>query len=546
MHHYSMKPHRSRSRASLFALQVFALHAAFSSAVTCPSGYALTDRNIDGIGKHFASASTILQCAQRCTTRKGCKAFEYSAEETLCGTYSDGFWNVQPSNNFGDWVSCVAYSSPPPPPSPPMPGLPLSLCLATPCGSGGGTCSDYVVNFTCTQLFLAGCDCSSCCDDAPPRPPSQPPPVQPPPSPPLPPFVPLPPNELKMTSLETARTLVYFTALIFAIGLFFCCCAALQRCTNASFEEERKYIVSLWTSTRCKSVFCIACIFDGLVFLLAFSPCFYLRATKCAHAFCCLPSQSGDKPHWDRIGAKGRCVLRAIIVVWLAATIAAIPVCYRFGSSILAVKNNLLDVKEDTLYPLASVSVVAPAVAALLMTCLYWIYAIFFRCTPRGDVGKSQRERADEAEREAKAAQEQENVAKKKREVIDEEIKGVCTFTFIKADFIRQGDAKKCESMRYQNLKQQDGDVFHSEQIERDKVFGGEYSSDTRKWLAISHRWEDQAKPDVHGKQLEQVQEFLKENKQYEFVWYDYWCVPRSSSTMTPCFFASRCLSACV
>ena len=102
-----------------------------------------------------------------------------------------------------DCSGCCVYNSPPlppppPPPSPPFPSPPAVGCDRTCSGSGlygGHTCAWYKLRseslvveggFTCeTLVAMWGCDCSGCCNDAPPPPlPPPPPPLPPPPSPP--------------------------------------------------------------------------------------------------------------------------------------------------------------------------------------------------------------------------------------------------------------------------------------------------------------------------------------------------------------------------
>ena len=46
-------------------------------------------------------------------------------------------------------------------------------------------------------------------------------------------------------------------------------------------------------------------------------------------------------------------------------------------------------------------------------------------------------------------------------------------------------------------------------------------------------QWEDQATPDLHGKQLQAVQEYLKAHPDVEYVWYDYACMPQKESEET-------------
>jgi hypothetical protein len=54
----------------------------------------------------------------------------------------------------------------------------------------------------------------------------------------------------------------------------------------------------------------------------------------------------------------------------------------------------------------------------------------------------------------------------------------------------------------------------------------GEYAI---KFGVASHRWEDPAVPDKSGEQLRKIQEYLRENPDIEYYWYDYWCIPQAA-----------------
>jgi len=47
------------------------------------------------------------------------------------------------------------------------------------------------------------------------------------------------------------------------------------------------------------------------------------------------------------------------------------------------------------------------------------------------------------------------------------------------------------------------------------------------KILFISHRWESKAAPDSQGVQLQAMQEYLNEQPNIEWVWFDYSCMPQ-------------------
>ncbi|CAK0869325.1 unnamed protein product [Prorocentrum cordatum] len=55
-------------------------------------------------------------------------------------------------------------------------------------------------------------------------------------------------------------------------------------------------------------------------------------------------------------------------------------------------------------------------------------------------------------------------------------------------------------------------------------IIKGEYRL---KYLAVSHRWEDSVHPDCDDVQLQQLQAYLQEHPNIEYVFYDYLCLPQ-------------------
>ena len=60
--------------------------------------------------------------------------------------------------------------------------------------------------------------------------------------------------------------------------------------------------------------------------------------------------------------------------------------------------------------------------------------------------------------------------------------------------------------------------------LRRDEAYQGAYRD---QFLAVSHRWELNDKPDSRGVQLREIQRYLRENPSTRWVWYDYSCVWR-------------------
>ena len=51
-----------------------------------------------------------------------------------------------------------------------------------------------------------------------------------------------------------------------------------------------------------------------------------------------------------------------------------------------------------------------------------------------------------------------------------------------------------------------------------------------RDHLAISHRWETSAEPDVEGTQLQEIRRYLKSHPNIKWVWFDFWCMPQGQN----------------
>ena len=48
-------------------------------------------------------------------------------------------------------------------------------------------------------------------------------------------------------------------------------------------------------------------------------------------------------------------------------------------------------------------------------------------------------------------------------------------------------------------------------------------------YSSVSHRWMEADRPDRDGTQLQEVQEWLRENKDIKYTWFDDWCMPQGA-----------------
>ena len=104
----------------------------------------------------------------------------------------------------------------------------------------------------------------------------------------------------------------------------------------------------------------------------------------------------------------------------------------------------------------------------------------------------------------------------------DERRRGVCTFYFLKADYIRSHIGHTLP--RFQELQKREGVLKEKEISHEDAYF---QRSLIGKFLAISHRWLEKEQPDKSGEQLRKLKEHLKSHPEIEWVWYDYYCMPQ-------------------
>ena len=96
------------------------------------------------------------------------------------------------------------------------------------------------------------------------------------------------------------------------------------------------------------------------------------------------------------------------------------------------------------------------------------------------------------------------------------------SFTFVLASYLRAGDINL--NMSLQHLRQEHPETLVTRFLTLKGAVLGEYARDI---LAVSHRWENPAKPDVLGKQAEALRSHLEAQPEIMFVWYDYTCMPQ-------------------
>ena len=110
-----------------------------------------------------------------------------------------------------------------------------------------------------------------------------------------------------------------------------------------------------------------------------------------------------------------------------------------------------------------------------------------------------------------------------------EERRGICTFTFLKASFIRNLPAETKTLPRMQeigedrksihNKSKAKEDILVRKEIAWDAAFRGEYRD---KYCVVSHAWETPRSPDSVGAQLKATKAYLHEHPEVEWLWYDF------------------------
>ena len=100
------------------------------------------------------------------------------------------------------------------------------------------------------------------------------------------------------------------------------------------------------------------------------------------------------------------------------------------------------------------------------------------------------------------------------------------SFTFVLASKLRSGEIHLNMSLQQLMIEHPDGLVTRFLTLKGAVL--GEYARDI---LAVSHRWEHPAKPDVLGTQAEALREHLEAHPEIMLVWYDYTCMPQGKRT---------------
>lgn len=102
-----------------------------------------------------------------------------------------------------------------------------------------------------------------------------------------------------------------------------------------------------------------------------------------------------------------------------------------------------------------------------------------------------------------------------------EESSSVCSFNFVRADYLKASTLVTLPT--YHELAKEDGALVQRT-IVRDHSFTGVYLDE---YLAVSHRWLEQSRPDAEGHQLAAIRAYLAQHPHVQYVWYDFWCMPQ-------------------
>jgi len=109
-----------------------------------------------------------------------------------------------------------------------------------------------------------------------------------------------------------------------------------------------------------------------------------------------------------------------------------------------------------------------------------------------------------------------------------EKLNNECTFWFVDADRIRSCD--DLETLpSFQQLCKQEG-WMHTHTIKQAQVYTYDGSL-SKKFCAVSHRWLNPKEPDKSGEQFKAIRNYLLENVNIAFVWFDFWCMPQGKRT---------------
>ena len=103
----------------------------------------------------------------------------------------------------------------------------------------------------------------------------------------------------------------------------------------------------------------------------------------------------------------------------------------------------------------------------------------------------------------------------------DDVSKHQCTFTFVTREAVLQAKGKTLPRMQ-----ELDASALERFSVSVSQMCKAHFRDSV---VAISHRWEDPKEPDPEGDQLRAVQKYLEANREVQFVWYDYWCMPQGN-----------------
>jgi hypothetical protein len=104
------------------------------------------------------------------------------------------------------------------------------------------------------------------------------------------------------------------------------------------------------------------------------------------------------------------------------------------------------------------------------------------------------------------------------REVILQEVdQGVCSFSFLAADFIRSLPPERTSLPHMQALQQDHPEIFTVHPISRHSSYRGEYRD---AFCAVSHAWDLPGAPDSTGVHLAKIRAFLDAHPRVKWIWY--------------------------
>jgi len=101
-----------------------------------------------------------------------------------------------------------------------------------------------------------------------------------------------------------------------------------------------------------------------------------------------------------------------------------------------------------------------------------------------------------------------------------------CRFWLLDADFIR--NCAYSALPVYKDLKRDHPEALKSVKLTMADACSGAYRHNI---LAVSHRWETTEVPDVQGAQMEAIRDYLAENRNIEYVFFDYTCMPQGEKS---------------